>query len=123
MKMLIDPDTLREQIACDPDMPCEVGRATRSRSKRPRKYGPGEPFTSLDELLDFAVSAWRDGGDAFVWREFGNGKGRPEHAFWTINGSAFHLARRLIPHGAIKRAVVTAEYKSWLDRETAEAPR
>lgn len=85
--------------------------------KRPRKYGPGEPFTSLDELLDFAVTAWRDGSDAFVWQDFGNGKGRPEHAFWTINGSALRLARNLIPSGRVKRAVVTDEYREWLKAE------
>ena len=26
LQMLIDPDTLREQIASDPDLPCEAGR-------------------------------------------------------------------------------------------------
>lgn len=96
---------------------------TRSRSKRPRKYGPGEPFTSLDELLDYARSAYGDRHDAFVWRDLGGGKGRPEHVFWTVNTAAWSLARHLIPSGRIRRAVVTDEYKAWLFAENLEAAR
>ena len=124
MRMLVEAGTLREQIEADPDLPCEVGYRPIRSSKRPRKYGPGEPFASLDELLDFAAATHRDGSSGMVWREYGQeGHGRAEHVFWTVNTAAFHLARYLIPHKAIRRAVITPEYKSLLHREIAETPR
>lgn len=95
------------------DNPIEL----RSRSKRPRKYGPGEPFNTLDELLDYARAAYAKRSDAFVWREFGfTDKGRVEHVFWTANTSAIALVN-LISAGRIKRAVITAEYSAWLHEE------
>lgn len=90
---------------------------TRARSRRPRKYGPGEPFKTLDELLDYARAAHAKRSDAFVWREFGfTDKGRVEHVFWTVNTSAIALAN-LISAARIKRAVITAEYSAWLHDE------
>lgn len=97
--------------------------APKRGGRRPRKYGPGEPFASVDEFMALVVSAmaekrnvcvWRN---VFVWRDFGNGKGRPEHIFWTANTSAFQLVHRLIPSGFVRKAVVTQEYRDWLAKE------
>jgi hypothetical protein len=90
--------------------------------KQPRKYGPGEPIASLDELIAMSREARAAERDAFVWEANGYGKqaGRVVHVDWIGNTSAFRLTH-MINGGAICRAVITDEYRAWLAAETEAA--